>query len=67
MQNKLVDTILYNKAFTVLEIKNNIAKIELAKNNKIVYRDIKQDKTKSKDKYFNLLGSKQYLKFLFKV
>ena len=63
----LVDTILYNKAFTVLEITNNIAKIEMAKDNKIIYRDIKQDKTKSKDKYFNLLGTKQYLKFLFKI
>lgn len=64
---KLVDTILYNKAFTVLEINDNIAKIEIAKNNKIVYRDIKQDKTKSKDKYFNLLGTKQYIKFLFEI
>lgn len=64
---KLVDTILYNKAFTVLEITNNIAKIEMAKNNKIVYRDIKQDNTKAQDKYFNLLGTKQYIKFLFEI
>ncbi|ARM66799.1 hypothetical protein AM4_141 [Lactococcus phage AM4] len=65
--NKLVDTILYNKAFTVLEIKNKIAKIEIAKNNKIVYRDIKQDKTKEKDEYFNLLGYRHYLKSLFEI
>lgn len=65
--NKLVDTILYNKAFTVLEIKNNIAKIEMAKNNKIVYRDIKQDKTKYKNKYFNLLGTRIYINSLFEV
>lgn len=64
---KLVDTILYNKAFTVLEIKNNIAKIEMAKNNKIVYRDIKQDKTKYKNKYFNLLGTRIYINSLFEV
>lgn len=64
---KLVDTILYNKAFTVLEITNNIAKIEMAKNNKIVYRDIKKDNTKTQDKYFNLLGTKQYIKFLFEI
>lgn len=64
---KLVDTVLYNKAFTVLEINNNIAKIEMTKNNKIVYRDIKQDKTKNKDEYFNLLGTKQYIKFLFEL
>lgn len=64
---KLVDTILYNKAFTVLEITNNIAKIEIAKNNKIVYRDIKKDNTKAQDKYFNLLGTKQYIKFLFEI
>lgn len=64
---KLVDTILYNKTFTVLEIKNNIAKIEMAKDNKIVYRDIKKDNTKAKDEYFNLLGTKQYIKFLFNI
>lgn len=64
---KLVDTILYNKAFTVLEIKNNIAKIEMAKDNKIVYRDIKHDKTKDKNEYFDLLGYRYYLKFLFEI
>lgn len=64
---KLVDTILYNKAFTVLEIKNERAKIEMANNNKIVYRDIKRDNTKAKNEYFNLLGTKQYIKYLFEI
>ena len=59
----LTDTILYNRAFLLTEINDNI--VTLLVNGKTVYRKLYKDK--ENDDYFTLNKERYWIKFLFEV
>ena len=59
----LTDTILYNRAFLLTEINDNI--VTMLVNGKIVYRKLHKDK--GNDDYFIFNNDRYWIKFLFEV
>ena len=59
----LTDTILYNRAFLLTEINDNI--VTLLVNGKTVYRKLYKDKLN--DDYFTFNNDRYWIKYLFEV